>query len=206
MGGKNSKTEGGKPKLTKSDLEFLRNNTTFDETTIREWHAGFYRDCPDGKLSPHKFVEVYKVFFPSGDAQAFCEHVFRTFDQDKSGFIDFKEFLLAINVTSSGTAEQKLKWAFRMYDIDSNGHIDLPEMTKIIKAIQEMLGTNSSASIAAHDTNGVPYAHSAEERAKQIFSKMDTNSDGILDEKEFVEGCLNDKSLMQMLTSTGKAR
>jgi Ca2+-binding EF-hand superfamily protein len=47
--------------------------------------------------------------------------------------ISLQEFLLAINVTSSGTAEQKLKWAFRMYDIDGNGHIDLKEMIKIIK-------------------------------------------------------------------------
>ncbi|GAV09371.1 hypothetical protein RvY_18923-2 [Ramazzottius varieornatus] len=77
-------------KLSKSDLDFLRANTNFDETTIREWHTGFHRDCPNGKLSPEKFVEVYKVFFPSGNASLFCEHVFRTFDQDKSGYIDFK--------------------------------------------------------------------------------------------------------------------
>jgi Ca2+-binding EF-hand superfamily protein len=76
---------------------------------------------------------VYKDFFPSGSAEGFCEHVFRTFDTDNSGFIDFKEFLLAINVTSSGTPEQKLEWAFRMYDIDGNGTIDEKEMIKIIE-------------------------------------------------------------------------
>ena len=40
-------------------------------------------------------------------------HIFRTFDTDKNGYIDFKEFLLAIDITSAGTAEEKLKWAFR---------------------------------------------------------------------------------------------
>ncbi len=35
------------------------------------------------------------------------------FFSDKNGFIDFKEFLLAIDVTSSGTPEQKLNWAFK---------------------------------------------------------------------------------------------
>lgn len=62
-----------------------------------------------------------------------CISVFRTFDTDNSGFIDFKEFLLAINVTSSGTPERKLEWAFRMYDIDGNGTIDEREMIKIIE-------------------------------------------------------------------------
>ena len=48
-----------------------------------------------------------------GNAEDFCSHVFRTFDSDDNGFIDFKEFLLAIDVTSAGSPEQKLNWAFR---------------------------------------------------------------------------------------------
>ncbi|PIO68872.1 EF hand [Teladorsagia circumcincta] len=91
------------------------------------------QDCPKGHLTKEQFIKVYKDFFPSGSAEGFCEHVFRTFDTDNSGFIDFKEFLLAINVTSSGTPEQKLEWAFRMYDIDGNGTIDEKEMIKIIE-------------------------------------------------------------------------
>ena len=35
------------------------------------------------------------------------------FDLDGNGFLDFKEFLLAIHVTSSGSTEEKLSWAFR---------------------------------------------------------------------------------------------
>ena len=49
----------------------------------------------------------------AGNAEDFCSHVFRTFDSDNNGFIDFKEFLLAIDVTSAGSPEQKLNWAFR---------------------------------------------------------------------------------------------
>ena len=37
----------------------------------------------------------------------------RTFDRDKNNFIDFKEFLLAIDVTSGGSPKEKLQWAFR---------------------------------------------------------------------------------------------
>lgn len=47
--------------------------------------------------------------------------------------MSLQEFLLAIDVTSSGTPEEKLKWAFRMYDVDGNGVIDIQEMTKIVQ-------------------------------------------------------------------------
>lgn len=50
-----------------------------------------------------------------------------------NNFIILQEFLLAIDVTSSGTPEEKLKWAFRMYDVDGNGVIDIQEMTKIVQ-------------------------------------------------------------------------
>lgn len=56
------------------------------------------QDCPNGRLTPAKFVDMYKMFFPSGNAEEFCDHVFRTFDMDKNGYIDFKVSLFYKNV------------------------------------------------------------------------------------------------------------
>ena len=105
--------QGSKNRLSKADVEFLMMNTRFDENTILDFYKGFLSDCPQGKLSAGSFMKIYSKCFPAGNAKEFCDHVFRTFDSDKNGFIDFKEFLLAIDVTSSGSPEEKLNWAFR---------------------------------------------------------------------------------------------
>jgi len=189
MGGSSSKG-----KLSKEDVEFLKKHTTYDEMTIREWHRGFKQDCPDGRLTPVKFTEMYKTFFPNGNAEEFCKHVFRLFDADQNGYIDFKEFLLAINVTSCGSAEEKLKWAFKMYDVDGNGKIELDEMTKIVQAIYNMLG--STVTSRSPDT--------ADERAQKIFTKMDINGDGSLTQDEFLKGCMDDEELSKILLAGNK--
>ncbi|KAL3315269.1 hypothetical protein Ciccas_006099 [Cichlidogyrus casuarinus] len=124
---------GPRKKLPKEDLEFLMKNTHFTKKQIKLWYNGFIRDCPSGQLSKRKFIEVYSGFFPDGNAEKFCTHVFRTFDKDNSGKIDFKEFLLAINITSGGQPQEKLEWAYQMYDIDGNGTIEREEMVEIIK-------------------------------------------------------------------------
>ena len=46
---------------------------------------------------------------------------------------DFKEFLLAIGITTSTNAREKLKWAFRVYDVDGNGVVGREEMAKILQ-------------------------------------------------------------------------
>ena len=105
--------QGSKDRLSKADVEFLMMNTRYDENTIQDLYKGFMSDCPNGRLNTTAFMKIYSKCFPEGNAREFCDHVFRTFDSDKNGFIDFKEFLLAIDVTSSGSPEEKLNWAFR---------------------------------------------------------------------------------------------
>ena len=44
--------------------------------------------------------------------------------------IVFREFMLAIYITSKGSPDEKLKWAFKVYDIDGNGTIEFGEMKR----------------------------------------------------------------------------
>jgi len=81
---------GSKSKLLKQDMQFLLENTLFTKQQIEVWYKGFINDCPSGELTKAKFIEVYQQLFPQGNAQRFCSHIFRTFDTDNSGKIDFK--------------------------------------------------------------------------------------------------------------------
>ena len=56
---------------------------------------------------------MHEKFFPANDANSFAKNVFRNFDADRDGKIDFTEFMIAIDVTSAGEPREKLMWAFR---------------------------------------------------------------------------------------------
>jgi len=180
------------PGLTRDDLEFLQRKTSFDKETILDFYKGFIADVPEGKLSPKNFCQIYSKCFPSGNTREFCDHVFRTFDSDKNGFIDFKEFLLSIDVTSAGTPTEKLEWAFRMYDVDGNGWIDLEEMTRLVGSIYKMLGQHQ---LVQQETAG--------DRARSIFERMDANNDGRVTRDEFMRSCMADENMIGLLTPPG---
>ena len=66
-----------------------------------------------GVLKMSRFTNMYERFFPSNDADSFAKNIFKNFDANKDGEIDFKEFMIAIDVTSSENPREKLLWAFR---------------------------------------------------------------------------------------------
>lgn len=120
----------------------MRCHGFFDESSDADVDAmmtGFLKDCPSGMLTKQEFQKIYKQFFPFGDPTSFADYVFNVFDSDKSGSIDFKEFICALSVTSRGKMEDKLDWAFQLYDIDGDGKISYDEMLAIVEAIYKMV-------------------------------------------------------------------
>ncbi|XP_039271708.1 neurocalcin-delta-like [Styela clava] len=178
----------GESKLQPKELADLANSTNFTEKDIHEWYKGFMKDCPKGKMSKVQFIGMYQEFFPHGDATRFAENIFRTFDENQDGRIDFREFITALSLTSQGTVDEKLGWAFNIYDLDGNGYISMSEMMKIIDAIYNTRPPKER--LTSEDIRN---------RTKSTFEKLDSNHDGRISRKEFISGAKSDSALVQIL-------
>lgn len=109
------------------------NLTEFNKKEISDLYMNFRQGCPTGQLTKDEFRKVYSLFFPHGDASEFSERVFDSWDSNRDGTIDFREFLIAINMTHKAPFEDKLRWAFGMYDTDGNNYITKDEMLEVLR-------------------------------------------------------------------------
>ena len=81
---------------------------------FREWYKKFLEECPAGVLSKSDLHSMYARILPAEDPTVIIDHLFRIFDSDENGSIDFKEFVLATDITTSGAPEEKLRWTFKV--------------------------------------------------------------------------------------------
>ncbi|CUM68390.1 uncharacterized protein PRCAT00006113001 [Priceomyces carsonii] len=155
-------------KLSKDDLKSLKLATYFDKRELQQWYKGFLRDCPSGQLSEEEFAKVFKQFFPFGDPTDYCHYLFRVFDLDNSKYIDFKEFIIVLSITSRGSDDQKLTWSFKLYDFRKKGEITFNDMLQVVAAVYKMIGSM----VELPDDEKTP-----ELRTKKFFRMLDKNEE-----------------------------
>merc|ERR1712179_467359 len=160
MGNKN-----GTPVLRDEDVAALSKTSGLEPMQVREAFKTFVDEHPTGKMKPKDFNEMSKAM-PKKDASKMQKHVFRIYDSNNDGYIDFIEFMLIFHIMSDGTPEEVLGKIFRVFDVNSDGSITKKEMTRLVK---DMYGL-----IKAED----PDAQSQALIAKSAFSKMDADGDG----------------------------
>jgi Ca2+-binding EF-hand superfamily protein len=175
--------------LSEEQIKLIIENTSFDRDQIIDWHTGFMKDCPNGKMTMERFKLFYNRMYPHGNSDKFCKHAFKLFDHDNSGEITFKEFMLSISIMTFGDIKKKLSLAFQLYDIDQNGFIDRKEMIKVVDAIYSLIDTDDERRKIVSSSVVVD----------SIMNNLDCNGDNNLSRDEFIEGCLNDSNIKEIL-------
>ena len=119
----------------------------------------------DGKLSKEEILEGYDQFFGKHLDKEEVEKMFDAVDIDKSGFIDYSEFVIAAMNEKQLLTNEKLQSAFKMFDKDGSGLISAAE-------IKEVLGFGKTLS---------------EEAVNEIVKQVDANGDGEISFEEFAQ-------------------
>lgn len=127
--------------------------------------------------------------YPDLDVNTLEKHIFRIFDKDGDGSIDFKEFMVILYVMTNGSAEENLKQIFRLFDIDRDGRICREEMYRICRDLSYMF--------TVYDN---PKGFHPETIGNMAFMEMDVNHDGYVSMDEFITACLAHEKISTMLT------
>ena len=121
----------------------------------------------DGKLSMQEVKEGYLEHYGKVMSDEEVETMFNAVDTDRSGFIDYSEFVVAAMNENQLTTNEKLQAAFKMFDKDGSGIISPEE----IKDVLSFGGTNALS----------------KEAIEAIVKQVDENGDGEISFEEFVD-------------------
>lgn len=137
---------------------------------------------------------MYRQLYPYGRSDKFCNRIFTIFDENQDNKLDFNEFLRAIKITMNGDVKDKLRCAFAIYDLNGDGKIDKKEMKKVLNHIYDMLGEDT----LKYRRHG----RVTDKKVDLIFDKFDLDRDNCLSLDEFIDGCLKDEYLSQLLRTS----
>ena len=100
------------------------------------------------KVSDKEGIDMKGLFvlMPSASEfpSAILDSVFRIFDVDQRGKINFNNFCVTVSQYLVGHREEKCKFLFKIFDINGNGVLESKELSEFKKYIIGALRTNDA--------------------------------------------------------------
>ena len=174
-----------RPELSIEDLDFIANHTAMTRDKIDQHYESFLSIHPDGKITRKGFATMMRARYPGRDTTQLESHIFRMYDSNGDGYVDFREFMIVLYVMSNGTPEENLKKIFQVFDINNDGTVSQKELDRVVKDLFWSFKKDDEVN--------------EENLAKEAFKEMDINTDGKITPEEFIHACLSQETLSTML-------
>ncbi len=182
-------------------MSYNDNATGFSESDIHFARETFYRDCPNGYCSKHKFLTfIHKSSMNASlqkpkrsnifvqafitrqnyrQSKKFFSMMFDIYDQNHDGQLDFNEYIYALSSLTGANRLRTIETLYKFFDINNQGYITRQEFNSRKKLAAQFLGEYKT---------GINDSLSYE----QAFNTMDTNKDGKISKEEFIQWHLKD--------------
>ena len=105
-------------------------------------------------------------------------------------FVDFREFICSLSLTTRGKVEDKLLFAFKIYDVNGDGKLTIEEIKSIIKTCEGLKNN--------------PEEKLQEDDLYNIFKSIDANNDGHINYAEFKYIAMKNPILLKVLNENTK--
>ena len=154
-----------------------------------------------------QFMQVLEKHHVDWRNDAFLERLFKLFDADATGAINFREYVLGMATVSMGSARDKFQLSFDVFDIDGSGQISHGEMVQMLTVMDPKC--SAGADMGLQDAGVAP--ERAEARAGEIgafvtriFADFDRTGNGKLTLLEFLQATLANPSLVELAMPGGR--
>ena len=185
---------GGTQSISPSDLSDLLEITHFKKYDLKRWYKKFMKDYPEG-LNVEQFNKLYGQLYNTNFSNHLAEHIFNSLDEDRNGFISFKDLISFLSVTAHGSLKSKLESLFKVYDLNHDGVITLDEVSHMLKCMQPM--TNRRPAVqSSHRRRG---ERVLSQEVRDMFEKVDLDSNGSWSMDEFISGMMDNPKFIRLL-------
>ncbi|KAL7676118.1 hypothetical protein ACOME3_002375 [Neoechinorhynchus agilis] len=176
--------------ITRDKINALSLRAGCSDETIQAWHRNFLADCPEGKLTRKVFLSNSAILYPTlcpRSLMNLCNRIFDTFDSDKSGYIDFDEFIVGSTLANNGSVREKLQLVFKLYDRNRDGYITRGELRNMLRILYELNGRDMM---------------NLRSMSNELFNCLDIDTDRKISLEEFIYGCETDPHICHLLASS----